>query len=307
LSLYASDVLEPLLEATATRNAVRDHCARALERLAPKLVHRLREGARHIGGKCMGYPAIWLLQLVLEPRGVPLATIIERSEPALSLSLTTSIVDDLMDGDAPIDEEHVAMLYLLMGRIAFGARRVADARIEHEFLSQALEVCAGPDGPAADDRRGDRIGHFFRMIAAGPALASLQASQASMLIEATGRFGRFCAHLDDWIDLESDRELGETSNVALRMLRKMRKTRAGGRRMKSDEMGTLTRLVEHRLSEELRAVRADLTALRATRASAAIANVAHRVGGCLEQIRKAQATQLQWTARADVRRTIHTR
>jgi hypothetical protein len=309
MPLYASDVLEPLLEAAAARSAVREHCARLIGSLEPELQQRLGPATRYVGGKCMGYPAIWLLQRVLEPHGVPLPTIVELSEPALSVSLTTSIVDDLMDRDEAIDEEYVAILYVLMTHASFApSAGCATAGAQRAFLGKALEVCSGSgDGEDADERRGDRIGHFFRMIASGQAFASLPDGEAHVLIEATGRFGGFCAHLDDWIDHERDQERGVHGNVALRMLQRMRKTPTSSRRINPGEMEMLSSLMEDALIAQLGEVRSLLGSIEAAQAVAALDETAKRIGGCLAKVTAAQATRVQWMAQVGLRRTVTTR
>lgn len=290
MPLYASDVLEPLLGAAACRRAVRNHCLELLrDTVDPKLQRRLTDVAWYIGGKCMGYPAIWLMALVFEPRGMTLPVLIERCEPALSVSLTTSIVDDLMDRDEQINEEHVGLLYVLLSHASYGAPTSSIAAAEQRaHLNRALEVCSGATASEdAHDRRGDRIGHFFRMIAAAGAASSLPASEASVLTEAAGVFGRFCAHLDDWIDLERDRERGENSNVALQ-LRGLRKTSGAEARIDADEMPMLRERMESLLAEQLRACGALLASLEPAPALAALDGVAQRLGACLAAIEPRQ-------------------
>ncbi|GEM_PF-7077820 len=292
MPLYASDVLEPLLGAAASRRAVRDHCLELLrDTVEPKLQRRLTDVAWYIGGKCMGYPAIWLLALVFEPRGVTLPVLIERCEPALSVSLTTSIVDDLMDRDEPINEEHVGLLYVLLSHASYGAPASPIAAAEQRaHLNRALEVCsAAAASEDAHERRGDRIGHFFRMIAAAGAASSLPASEASVLTEAAGVFGRFCAHLDDWIDLERDCERGENSNVALQLLRGLRKTRGGEARIEAAEMPMLRERMESLLAEQLRACGSLLASLGPALAPSALDRVAQRLRAGLAAIEPRQS------------------
>src|SRR5579863_4253090 len=163
MPLYVSDVLESLLDASSVRSAVRDHCVGLLASLDPALRRRLAPHAWYVGGKCMGYPAVWLLRQFFGPQAVSLDALIARAEPALSVSLTTTIVDDLFDGDETIPAEYVAVLYVLIAKSAFGARPHDADRLFERSLLDALEVCINPAGPDQPQRRGNRIGHFFRM------------------------------------------------------------------------------------------------------------------------------------------------
>ena len=280
MSVYASDVLEPLLDAGAVRSAVREHCARLLDPADPELRNRLMPAARYVGGKCMGYPAIWLLERVLGPRGISLAGIIERSEPALSVSLTTSIVDDLVDRDEPIAAEYVAFLYVLIAHAAFEAPAVpeTDLHPQRALLDRALDVCMDPNAAGASAaRRGNRIGHFFRMIAHGPAQAFLPEQASSMVVEAVGRFGEFCAHVDDWIDMERDLERGVNENVALSLLRSRRKARASAKRIDLHAMGSLAREMGEFLTGKLHEIHSMLVPLDVPQALESLERVAVRL------------------------------
>jgi hypothetical protein len=261
VSFYASDFLEPLLAASDVRAAVRQHCLALLDSVDPDLRARLRQQALYVGGKCMGYPAVWLLHRILEPKGVDLATVIEQTEPALCVSLTTSIVDDLMDGDEQITADYVAFLYVLIAHAAFGQNITSRLLPEQSaLLQQALDVCINPTrvGPNAE-RRGNRVGHFFRMVAAGPARASLSLAEANAAIEAVGMFGEVCGHVDDWIDLEVDFERGERENVALSLLRDLRKTHTNGRRIDSAEMDIVAARMNDLIVARLRNIQALLS------------------------------------------------
>ena len=302
---YVSDVLEPLLAAADARSAVREHCACLLDSLEPHLQRRLGRAAHYVGGKCMGYPAIWLLQMVLEPRGASLRAIVDRSEPALTVSLTTSIVDDLMDRDEPVDEECVGLLYLLMTSAAFRTSSSSDiAAAQRAFLGKALDVCAGSgEGPDADTRRGDRIGHFFRMIAAGPASAWLSGREADALVEATGRFGAFCAHLDDWIDRERDEAAGVSSNVAVRLRRELLEAPSNGRR-RHDDVRALSSRMKDVLIAQLREIRPLLDSIHAREAIAALDAAESRIEGCIADVEAARVRD-DWM-HAGLRHTLHT-
>lgn len=218
MSLYVSDILESLLDASGVRAAVREHCAALLAAAEPPLRDRLASAAHYVGGKCMGYPAIWFVERALAGHGIPTSEIIDACEPALSVSLTTSIVDDLVDRDETIAPEYAAFLYVLIGNAVSKqpTKFALESCVTRTFLNRALEACRDPNvGSDVMGRRGDRIGHFYRMIAAG-AVERFEplSAQGERFIEAIGRFGQCCGHLDDWIDLETDARRGVRENVA---------------------------------------------------------------------------------------------
>lgn len=292
MSLYASDILEPLLDAGTVRSAVREHCAALLATTNPELRSRLLPAARYVGGKCMGYPAIWFLERMLGPRGIPLRSIVEHSEPALSVSLTTSIVDDLVDRDEPIAAEYVAFLYVLIAHAAFEAPVTlkTDMYPQRALLDRALDVCIDPhSGGGSAVRRGDRIGHFFRTIALGPARAFLPEQQSSVIVEAVGRLGEFCAHVDDWIDMERDSEHGVNENVALALLRSRGKAPATGKRIDLHARDALASEMGEFLMSKLREIQSLLGPLDMPQALDSL----ERVAVCLPESLLACAARAQ--------------
>jgi hypothetical protein len=279
VSFYASDFLEPLLAAGDVRAAVRQHCTALLDSLDPDLRVRLSSQALYVGGKCMGYPAVWLLERILKPKGVDLATIIEQAEPALCVSLTTSIVDDLVDGDEQISADYVAFLYVLIAYAAFGQKRTSRPLPEQSALLQrALDVCINPArGGPSTERRGNRIGHFFRMVAVGPARANLSPASAEAAVEAVGMFGEVCGHVDDWIDLEADYERGERGNVAVSLLSDLRKTHTNGKRIDSAEMDIVAARMNDFIVGRLRSIQVLLTDHRMAHAAESLDAVIARL------------------------------
>ncbi len=211
---YVSDVLESLLDARAARDAVRAYVLSIVASTPPHLRTAVERIAAYIGGKCMGYPAIWFLEQALEQDP---AAIIERCTGTLCVSLSTSIVDDVADGDETYGSEHLAMLYVLIGEAAFSSPRRVQAQAR---LHEALESCLDSyEGPCNAGRRGDRIGAFFAMIAADAVSGTTSEEYARRLSQGARSFGRLCAHVDDAMDVQRDLEHGSTQNVALLLLR----------------------------------------------------------------------------------------
>jgi hypothetical protein len=223
---HVSDVLEGLLDARSTRDAVRAYCVSLLAGLPNSLLAQLLPIATYFGGKCMGFPAIWFFEKVLAGTITRTEEIIERCRRTLCVSLSTSIVDDLADHDETVDNASLAFLYVLLGEATFSKTATApDALIR---LHQAIDICLNPSAPTtgmAITRRGNRIGAFFAMMAADVFHGFYDASRAAYVIEAAERFGELCAHADDWMDVERDLDRGITDNVVLTLLQ----TRLSGR------------------------------------------------------------------------------
>jgi hypothetical protein len=213
---YVSDVLEGFLDAGATREATRAYCRGLIADVPSGLRVPLAPIAEYVGGKCMGYPAIWFLeQLLIEPA----RTIIGRCRSSLCVSLSTSIVDDLADGDESFGPEYLAFLYVLIGEAIHAGTGDDSSRA---LLLRALDVSLNPEASSAHERavrRGERIGAFFAMIAASAVRGVLPESRAAVAIQATVQFGEVCAHIDDWMDAPRDLRLGTLENVALALLR----------------------------------------------------------------------------------------
>lgn len=214
---YVSDVLEALLDARETRAAMRTYALKLLDDAGPALRERLQPVAAYVGGKCMGYPAVWFLEHLLAG-SIARDAIIERARAPLAVSLSTSIVDDLADGDELVRPETLAFLYVLIGSETFGGNP-RDA-VSHAYLRDALETCLDAGGNAdAIARRGGRIGAFYAMIAARVLDGLWNERESRIAIDAIARFGEFCAHVDDWMDARRDFERGVLENVALVLLR----------------------------------------------------------------------------------------
>jgi len=214
--------LETLLDASDTRRAVRAYCLKMLDDVPEPMRTQLEPVATYIGGKCMGYPAIWFLEQLLAPEHVSTATILDRCGTTLCVSLTTSIVDDLSDGDEAIDSKYLAYLYVLIAKIAFdNSHRERPNTRARDLLYRALDACLNPSARNISRTivlRGDRIGGFYRMIAAETLTGFWPEERVARAIEAIGMFGEVCAHLDDWMDAERDLAHDVMGNTVLLLL-----------------------------------------------------------------------------------------
>ncbi len=212
---YVSDVLESLLDARAAREGVRAYVRSLVASTQPSLRAALEPIAAYIGGKCMGYPAIWFLQEVLDEHDA--SAVIARCRGTLCVSLSTSIVDDVADRDETYDSAYLAFLYLLIGEATFTAPRGNGAQ---ERLHEALAACLDPHETSSDmSRRGDRIGAFFAMIAGDAVSGAIAEPRATLVVAAAREFGRLCAHIDDAMDVQRDLSHGVTQNAVLLLLR----------------------------------------------------------------------------------------
>jgi hypothetical protein len=274
---YVSDALEMLLGASDARRAVRAFALRLLDTAPPTLASQLTPIASYVGGKCMGYPAVWFIEHMLDCDDYDANAIVERCRGSLCVSLSTSIVDDLADRDEDADSAYLAYLYVLLGEAAFGQGANPNA-LQH--LHRAVEVCLNPSiRGELRAGRGDRIGAFYAMIAADVLNDLWSPQRVAAGIEATRSFGQICAHLDDWMDADRDLARGTTANVALTLLGE----RLGGRVLAPSALLHYHELVDDLMGsllaasiEETSALLATMQASRALEAMAQLADSLQR-------------------------------
>ncbi len=222
--IYVSDFLEEILNASAERRLTREICCVAVNDLPADVVQQ----ADYYGGKCMGYPAIWLLRHALGLDRQRLTDVAMACRASLFLSLTASIVDDWIDRDQPVTIAPVSLLYMLMVR---GLASTQTNALAHELVTdklqevieqlliversaqfsarKKLEICAS----IARDS-GIKIGNFHELIAAEVCgYLSLEAEITETLRRLANGFGRWCALLDDIIDVRSDIAAGEWASL----------------------------------------------------------------------------------------------
>jgi hypothetical protein len=220
--MYVSDYLETLLDGSRVRQFVRSECEALVERLPPRLHEHLQPIASYIGGKCMGYPAVWFIQAALGADDSALVRALRRSPTALFVSLSTSIADDFLDRNEAVHGAHLTFMYLLLLEPLTRRERCSPsaARALMEEVVDVIDLFVGPQSVGEERavhaasqlqptsaRRGKRIGNFHAAIAA-EVLEELGAPESSRkeIIEATRLFGEWCALLDDVIDIEQDIE-----------------------------------------------------------------------------------------------------
>ncbi len=223
-NVFVSDVLEGLLDAGAERALVRENCLAAVRGLPAEIAGQ----ADYYGGKCMGYPAIWMLRHALGLDRQDLGHATAACRASLFLSLTASIMDDWIDRDEPVSVAPAALFYMLMVRglgtprqdmpvhelVVDKLREVIEQLLVVERSAQLgaqekLEVCAG-----IARESGIKIGNFHELIAAELcAHLSLEAANTEALRRLANGFGQWCALLDDIIDVRADIAAGDWASV----------------------------------------------------------------------------------------------
>ncbi|GGX66726.1 hypothetical protein GCM10007385_39730 [Tateyamaria omphalii] len=229
--VYVSDVLERVLDAGKTRAAVRNHC-KVILRGVPQLPETELEDCLHyIAGKCMGYPAIWLVEQALDLNEEDIGSVIDRASGPLFISLTTSVTDDFLDGDERMSPGHMMLVYLLI----FEALRRPQwffGRQEDVFLREVYPLIPGfvnegkpqpePQTLARLKRMAQagerRIGAFHETIAHAMTCDRLSPERCNDLVRLAGKFGDWCAQLDDIFDIEVDIEAGANTTRPIALL-----------------------------------------------------------------------------------------
>lgn len=226
---YVSDILSNLIEADDVRQLVREQCATILADVPPETAGRLREVLRYFSGKCMGFPAVWLVASALDLSNEQVADRLVRQPGPLYISLTTSIADDFIDREDNVSAAHMMLLYLLV----FGALRqphwlhgeMLDAYRSRIYPLIGAFVADRPLERArtiAELRRSAeesswRIGNFFETIVRGLTIEDRDEARAA--IADLGRsFGNWCSHLDDVVDVERDILAGDTLTYPIFLL-----------------------------------------------------------------------------------------
>jgi hypothetical protein len=217
--VFVSDVLESVVDMREIRALVRARCQKLTADLPPAIAGPISDSAVFFGGKCMGYPAVWFVHRALDLDVRQTSHLLDGAWTSLCISLSTSITDDLMDGDTDVSGEALMFLYVLL----FKALEQADWNqdgLGHYIYQRSVELMPlfvhhDRARLANPPRRGDRIGHFHRMIAYDMLRrVDLGPDRRDALVELAGKFGHLCADLDDVLDLEIDVLNGEMDNFA---------------------------------------------------------------------------------------------
>lgn len=224
--VYVSDVLEHILDAQQTRDSVRRFSGVILCRVPEAARSELERRLHYIGGKCMGYPVIWLVEHSLELSRDEFDERLEQAAGPLLISLTTSITDDFMDGDEEMTPGHMMLVYLLLFE-ALRRPHWFNGQQEALYINQIYPLITSfvDEGKNIGDiisdnllhhramRAGRRIGAFHETIAYAMAVGVVEPERLREMIRIAGRFGDWCSHLDDIFDIETDIENG--SNITL--------------------------------------------------------------------------------------------
>lgn len=231
--VYVSDVLEGILEASAIRTTVRQHCRTILHGVPSSCVDELDNQLHYIAGKCMGYPAIWLVAEALELDGSNLTEALEDASGPLFISLTTSITDDFLDGDDKMTPGHMMLVYLMIFESLRRARWFAGDQ-EAIYLREVYPLIPGfmtegkpPERPHSIERleqnarAGERrIGAFHATIANAMISNRLPPRRKDELVNLSKAFGDWCAYIDDILDIEVDICAGANATLPIVQLQK---------------------------------------------------------------------------------------
>lgn len=225
---YVSDILAELLDAEEVRRLVRAEIGGAISDLPSDVRRRLAPLGGYYGGKCMGFPAIWLLKHALGLDRDACATLIHDHRAVLWLCLTTSIADDIIDGDEAVSREHMCLWYQLVfealaaNQWTRGGFDRAAGRVIGTVMREFLCSNSPREDLTTTDRirtRGNRIGRFHGLIARSVVNSiAVPRTYGNTIVETAEKFGVWCAHLDDLLDVYRDRQGGEAENVILVLL-----------------------------------------------------------------------------------------
>ena len=230
--VYVSDVLENLLSASKTRQAVRRYCQVILNDVPEAAEPVLRHCLHYIAGKCMGYPSVWFVQQALRLEEPELMRALEEASGPLFISLTTSITDDYLDGDDKMTPGHMMLVYLMIFEALRRPHWFSGSQAEL-FRQKIYPLIPGfvAEGTSAAQllpkdklfenacRSGRRIGAFHETIAHAMTSGLLNDSKQKRLVDLAGQFGDWCSLLDDIFDIEVDIEAGANVTMPIVMLR----------------------------------------------------------------------------------------
>ncbi len=215
---YVSDMLEKLIDARDVRNIVRKQCLGVLDHVSTSAHETLTKPLHYIAGKCMGYPAAWLVKHACALDNRALTALIAKCPGPIYVSLTTSIADDFLDREANAGASQMMLLYMFMFE-SLRKPQWFNYDIERQYLKSVYPVVDFFLKDASDrqaisascfqrqrDNPGRRIGAFFETIARGVTPGEFE--KAEDVVRLAGMFGDWCSLLDDILDTENDIEEG---------------------------------------------------------------------------------------------------
>jgi len=210
--IYVSEVIEGLIDGTAIRSVVRAQCQKVLRDLPGSVADKLQKHLHYSAGKCMGYPAVWFVQQALEKSVEQTASLLAEMPAPLYVSLTTSIADDFLDRDPNVDAGHMMLLYMFMFE-ALSEQHWFHGEQRREWLDRVFPLVGAfvaPQDPFSTvdirdvvESSGRRIGAFFEVIAYS-LTGAVSGERRREIVELAGKFGDWCSHLDDIVDIEID-------------------------------------------------------------------------------------------------------
>lgn len=226
--IYVSDFLENLIDGHDVRNLVREQSREILKGVPEPAYSKLFDALDYWGGKCMGYPAVWLVQKAMHWNLPQTCSAVSCYPGSLYVSLTTSIMDDFLDRDQDVGPSDLMLAYMFfftaLRQPHWFAGDIAAVYFQSVYPLVASFVSDAPIRDKGDisslyDRAaisGRRIGAFFETIAC--ALVPRDAPQRDSIIELAGAFGEWCSMLDDLIDIELDLTQKSQVTVPLALL-----------------------------------------------------------------------------------------
>ena len=224
---YVSDALENLFPVSAVRHMLRRFVEHQIKIVSPMSARRLHRVAHHYGGKCMAFPALWILQHSFRLSLSAVYSALLSNPFPVVLSLSTSIMDDFLDGEINGPSESLMLCYalLLSARCtsASNYRDIDDLIIPlvDTFLADPTDNGASSVAAIvrAESSLSLRIGNFHRLIARE---LYRQVRPKEVTIEAAerlaGALGDWCSRLDDVLDLPIDLRQGQRTNFPLKVL-----------------------------------------------------------------------------------------
>lgn len=196
-----------------------DEALKLLDKVPAHIKNALEPVAKYIGGKCMGHPAIWVVQKSLNLSHNEIRSYLSDSKMALFWSLSTSLSDDFIDKDEEVSGRHLMFFYLLLLDIVMTddekKKETKDFIFKNSIKVMDLFIEQNFKKLVAENRKKElfqrsreqvlRIGLFHEMIAF-ELLENFKFEKEfkDNIIKVAGLLGNWCALLDDCLDVEKD-------------------------------------------------------------------------------------------------------
>lgn len=215
--MYVSDFLERLFPSIApTRKLVGNLICEMGQKLPESLHESLESRLSYYSTKCMGYPAVWACARLLGIDEIQIDALIKKHQTALCISLSTSIIDELIDQESIAPSRDAIILYLLiynsldknewhkkdLGQYIFKESvNTANLFMDKLYKQRENPIYSEPDFGLK------RIGNFHKMIAYDLTKDNeMLGHKKETIIDIVGLLGNWYAALDDFLDFEHDIE-----------------------------------------------------------------------------------------------------